>query len=66
MTILYVLVPVALGMGLVALASFLWSLGASQYEDLSGAAERILLDIDREPLPRVTGPALPRDPKETT
>jgi cbb3-type cytochrome oxidase maturation protein len=57
MTILYLLIPVVLGMGLVALASFRWSLGAGQYEDLSGAGERILLDIDRGPLRRATAQA---------
>lgn len=37
------LVPVALGMGLVGLAAFLWTMRAQQYEDLDGAAERVLL-----------------------
>jgi cbb3-type cytochrome oxidase maturation protein len=36
------LISVALGAG--ALALFLWSLRAGQYEDLQGAAERILFD----------------------
>jgi cbb3-type cytochrome oxidase maturation protein len=46
MTILYLLIPVTLGLGLVALAAFLWSLRNGQYEDLAGAAERVLLDGD--------------------
>ncbi len=37
------LVPIALGMGVAGLAAFLWSMRAGQYEDLDGAAERILL-----------------------
>ncbi|GLS41739.1 cytochrome oxidase maturation protein, cbb3-type [Mesorhizobium tianshanense] len=37
------LVPVALGMGLVGLAAFLWSMNNGQLEDLDGAAERVLL-----------------------
>jgi cbb3-type cytochrome oxidase maturation protein len=37
------LVPIALGMGLTGLTAFLWSLGSGQYEDLDGAAERVLL-----------------------
>ena len=45
-TYLY-LVPVALGLGLIGLAAFLWSLRNGQYEDLDGAAERVLLDEDR-------------------
>jgi cbb3-type cytochrome oxidase maturation protein len=49
MTILYVLIPVTIGLGLAGLAAFFWSLGTGQYEDLSGAAERILLDEDDRP-----------------
>ncbi len=46
------LVPVALGMGLVGLGAFLWSMRARQYEDLDGAAERVLLqDGEDIPLP---------------
>lgn len=37
------LVPIALGMGLVGLIAFLWSMRSGQYEDLDGAAERVLL-----------------------
>lgn len=38
------LVPIALGMGAVGLMAFLWSVRSNQYEDLDGAAERVLLD----------------------
>ncbi|MBT6513025.1 MAG: cbb3-type cytochrome oxidase assembly protein CcoS [Alphaproteobacteria bacterium] len=41
---LVVLIPIALGLGLLALCAFLWTLRSSQYEDLDGAAERILHD----------------------
>ena len=37
-----ILASVALGAG--ALGLFLWSLRAGQYEDLEGAAQRILFD----------------------
>jgi cbb3-type cytochrome oxidase maturation protein len=40
------LIPAALFLGLLGLAAFLWSLRARQYEDLDGAAQRILLDDD--------------------
>lgn len=46
MTGLLLLIPVALGLGLLAVGAFLWSLRANQYEDLDGAAARILLDDD--------------------
>ncbi len=50
MTILYLLIPLSLVMGLVGFTAFLWSLRNGQYEDLAGAAERILYDAD-EPAP---------------
>lgn len=40
------LVPIALALGALGLAAFLWSLWGGQYEDLDGAAERIFLDDD--------------------
>ena len=51
MTILYLLIPVTLGMGTVGLGAFFWSLRSSQYDDLAGDAERILHDRDDTPLP---------------
>ena len=44
MSMLVYLIPVALFLGALALVSFLWALRAGQYDDLDGAAERILLD----------------------
>ena len=43
---LLLLIPVALLLGLGGLAAFFWSLKAGQYDDLDGAAVRILLDDD--------------------
>lgn len=40
------LVPLALVLGGAALAAFFWSLRSGQYDDLDGAAARILLDDD--------------------
>jgi cbb3-type cytochrome oxidase maturation protein len=48
----YFLIPIALGLGAVALIAFLWSLKSGQYDDLDGAAERILFDDDERPMPR--------------
>jgi cbb3-type cytochrome oxidase maturation protein len=45
-TILLYLVPVALALGAGGLAAFLWSLHAGQYDDLEGAALRVLQDDD--------------------
>lgn len=44
MDVLIVLIGAALCLGAVGLAAFLWSLKANQYDDLDGAARRILLD----------------------
>ncbi|MBL6598231.1 MAG: cbb3-type cytochrome oxidase assembly protein CcoS [Alphaproteobacteria bacterium] len=40
------LIPAALFLGLLGLAAFLWSLRNRQYEDLEGAAQRILIEDD--------------------
>lgn len=48
MTGLMFLIPVAIFMGLIGLIAFLWSLNSGQYEDLDGAAHRILDDDDPE------------------
>lgn len=49
MTNLAFLIPVALGLGALGLGAFLWSLTSGQYEDLDGAAVRILRDDDEKP-----------------
>ncbi|MFO1082804.1 MAG: cbb3-type cytochrome oxidase assembly protein CcoS [Reyranellaceae bacterium] len=46
MDALLVLVPVALLLGLTALAGFLWALRNGQFDDPEGAAGRILFDDD--------------------
>lgn len=46
MTMLVFLIPVALFLGGLGLVAFIWSLKGGQYEDLNGAAERVLFDDD--------------------
>ncbi len=46
MNIIVYLIPVALGLGALGLGAFLWSVNSDQYEDLDGAAHRILHDDD--------------------
>ena len=48
MTALLFLIPVALLLGGLGLAAFFWSVKSGQYDDLDGAAERILID-EEEP-----------------
>lgn len=42
------LIPLALGMGLLGLAAFFWAMKRGQFEDLDGAANRILIDEEDE------------------
>ncbi|MGY8991950.1 MAG: cbb3-type cytochrome oxidase assembly protein CcoS [Rhodospirillales bacterium] len=44
MSVLGYLLPAALFLGLLGLIAFLWSLKSGQYDDLDGAAVRILND----------------------
>lgn len=45
---LIILIPIALALGLVGLGAFLWSLKSGQYDDLEGAANRILFDDEED------------------
>ncbi len=56
MDVLIFLIPIAIGLGLIGLFAFMWTLKSGQYEDLEGARWRILSDDD------VT-PAKPEEPK---
>ncbi|MGF1462305.1 MAG: cbb3-type cytochrome oxidase assembly protein CcoS [Maricaulaceae bacterium] len=38
------LIPAALGLGALGLVGFLWALKSGQFEDLDGAAHRVLID----------------------
>jgi cbb3-type cytochrome oxidase maturation protein len=49
MNALAFLIPISLLLGVAGLATFFWSLRSGQYEDLQGAAERILLDDEDRP-----------------
>jgi cbb3-type cytochrome oxidase maturation protein len=51
MDLLIFLGPAALIMGAIGLAAFLWSLNDGQYEDMDGAAERILIEDDADNIP---------------
>jgi cbb3-type cytochrome oxidase maturation protein len=49
MNVIVYLLPMALGLGLIGLFGFLWSLRSGQYDDLDGAALRVLSDDDVGP-----------------
>ncbi|HQZ12469.1 MAG TPA: cbb3-type cytochrome oxidase assembly protein CcoS [Devosia sp.] len=44
---LALLIPIAILMGLGALAAFMWALRAGQYDDMDGASQRIFEEDDR-------------------
>lgn len=46
MSVLVFLIPIALILGAIGLGAFIWSMKSDQYEDMDGAANRILLDDD--------------------
>ena len=54
MTVLLYLIPIALALGVLGLVAFLWALRSGQFDDLDGAAHRILFDDD-DPPPRDDG-----------
>jgi len=43
-----ILIPIALLLGFGGLAAFFWSLRSGQFEDLEGAANRILIEDEDE------------------
>lgn len=45
---LALLIPVALGLGALGLTGFFWAMRSGQFDDLDGAANRVLLDDDDE------------------
>lgn len=45
---LAILIPIALGMGGLGLAVFFWAMRNGQFEDLDGAAHRILIEGEDE------------------
>ena len=45
---LLILIPAALALGALGLAAFLWAMRSGQFDDLDGAAERILYDDETQ------------------
>lgn len=52
MDILYLLIPLAILIMIVAVAAFMWAVRSGQYEDLEGPAHRILMDDDDPRIPK--------------
>lgn len=51
MDVMIYLIPLAIVMALMGLGALFWSLSSHQYDDLDGAAYRILLDDDEGKTP---------------
>lgn len=58
MAVILLLLLISLAMGGAGLAAFLWCLRKGQYDDMEGAANRILFD-DEPTQPNPTGSAPP-------
>jgi cbb3-type cytochrome oxidase maturation protein len=59
---LLLLIPIALALGLGGLATFLWALKSGQFEDLDGAAGRVLFDDAVAPCPPTEPESIERNP----
>lgn len=57
MTSLLFLIPAALALGLIGLIAFMWALRSGQFDDLDGAANRILFDEDDDEARAPVAPA---------
>lgn len=49
MTIVVYLIPIAIFLGMLGLTAFIWSVRSGQFDDLEGAAHRILIEDDDKP-----------------
>lgn len=62
MTILYLLIPLAVVLMIIAAAFFLWTVRTGQYDDLEGPAHRILMDDDDPMIPENARPKTKKKP----
>ena len=51
MDILYLLIPLAIVVLIIAIAAFIWAVKSGQFEDMEGPAHRILMDEDDPLIP---------------
>lgn len=64
MNIIFLLAPFSVALGLLAVGAFFWTLRSGQYEDIQGAAARILIDDDDPDMPASEAPLTPLGPDE--
>lgn len=58
MDALYVLIPIAIGVMIVVVIAFIYTVRSGQYDDLEGPAYRILMDDDDPRIPHQSNDAL--------
>ena len=64
MDVLRILIPVSIGLGLLGLVAFFWTLRSNQYDDPAGDSRRILTD-DYDDAPRPPDAVdLPSEPED--
>lgn len=51
MNAVYLLLPLALFLGLIGLGCMVWAVKNGQFEDMEGPAQRILFDDDQDLMP---------------
>ena len=51
MEVIYGLIPAMILLGLVMVLVFIWAVKTGQFDDMDGAASRILMDDDDPPMP---------------
>ena len=68
MDALYVLIPIAIGVMIVVVIAFIYTVRSGQYDDLDGPAYRILMDDDdpRIPSKMTNQPHSPKEQAEKT
>jgi cbb3-type cytochrome oxidase maturation protein len=54
--ILYMLIPLAVVIMVIAVVAFVWTVKSGQYDDMEGPAHRILMDDDDPLIPRSARP----------
>ena len=64
MNIIFLLAPFSVALGLMAVGAFFWTLRSGQYEDIQGAAARILIDDDDPDMPTPEAPLTALGPDE--
>lgn len=52
MDAIYILLPVALFLGLIGLVLMIWAVRSGQFEDMEGPRHRILFEDDQDMIPK--------------